>query len=88
MKVVFLRIIAADVMPRDRILKPEVVAFADDHKVVWTIRNGWSCRECEEPGDWCAHVDAVADLLAPNVTKLNRHNDPKFTIRLRDRKPS
>jgi hypothetical protein len=68
MKVQFLRIISSGSRSTGR-YRPEVTAFADGRfKVTWRPRQGWACRDCDNPdAEWCAHVDAVAALLSPIV---------------------
>ncbi len=60
----FLRVVGV----RSQRQRGAVVAVVDRHAVVkWDERRCWSCT-CPAPGDTCAHVDRVAELLHPGVT--------------------
>lgn len=65
----FLRIVGmhAKLPARDA----RVIAIVNDKQVVkWSIRDGFTCRNCTDPEDSeyeCDHVNAVADLLDPRV---------------------
>ena len=48
---------------------PVVLAQADGYFVRWRPNNGWLC-DCPDPN--CPHVDAVADLVHPDVTGEDR----------------